>query len=105
MFSINLVFVDAKTIRRLNKKYRKKDKVTTVLSFYYGSRKIPQKAQVLCETRGKRTGQANFSTECLGEIIICPTEAKKQDIKIEDLVVHGLKSLLPQIPTAELQRT
>ncbi|HUS60155.1 MAG TPA: rRNA maturation RNase YbeY [Nevskiaceae bacterium] len=82
MFSINLVFVDAKTIRRLNKKYRKKDKVTTVLSFYYG-------------------GQANFSTECLGEIIICPTEAKKQNIKTEDLVVHGLKSLLPQIPTAK----
>lgn len=109
MFSINLVFVDAKTIRRLNKKYRKKDKVTTVLSFYYGPRKSAswrtQKAQAFCGMRGKRAGQANFSTECLGEIIVCPTEAKKQNIKIEDLVVHGLKSLLPQISTAKLQRT
>lgn len=86
MFSINLVFVDAKTIRRLNKKYRKKDKVTTVLSFYYGR-------------------QNNFSNECLGEIIICLAEAKKQNLSIESLVVHGLKSLLPQIPTAKLQRT
>lgn len=85
MFSINLVFVNAKTIKRLNKKYRKIDKPTTVLSFYYG-------------------GQANFSTGCLGEIVVCPAEAKKQNLSIESLVVHGLKSLLSQIPTAKIRR-
>ena len=92
MFSINLVFVNAKTMRRLNKEYRQKDKATTVLSFYYGDR-----------------GQAKFPSvpqeKCLGEIIICPAEAKKQNLSIESLVVHGLKNLLPQISTAKLQRT
>lgn len=93
MFSINLIFVNAKTMRRLNKEYRQKDKATTVLSFYYGHQK----------------GRAKFPSvtqeECLGEIIICPAEAKKQNLSIESLVVHGLKNLLPQIPTAKLQRT
>lgn len=100
MFLINLVFTDAKTIRRLNKKYRKKDKVTTVLSFYYG----PRKGRSF-DPRGKQAGQVNFSTECLGEIIICPVAAKKQNLSIESLVTHGFKSLLSQIPTAKLQGT
>ncbi len=91
MFSINLIFVDAKTIRRLDEKYRKKDKVATVLSFYYGA---PTKVR-----RTKGGGQA----DCLGEIVICLSEAKKQNLTIEDLVIHGLRNLLSQIPTAKLK--
>lgn len=84
MFSINLVFVDKQTIRRLNKKYRKIDKATTVLSFYYG---------------GDGAG------EIVGEIFICPAMAKEQNLKLEDLVTHGFKNLLSEIPTTAFDRT
>lgn len=80
MFSINLVFVDSKTIWRLNKKYRQIDKPTTVLSFYYGD-------------------EAGLP---VGEIIICPSLAKKQNFKIKDLVIHGLTNLLSQIPATKI---
>lgn len=83
MFSINLVFVDAKTIRKLNKDYRGLDKATTVLSFYYGEGR----------------------PHCLGEIFICQSLAKKQGLKTEELIIHGYKSLLSQIPTAKNLRT
>lgn len=87
MFSINLVFVDRQTIRRLNKKYRKIDKATTVLSFCYC---IPTEA---------RRAKADGVNEVIGEIFICPVMAKKQDLKLEDLVTHGFKNLLSEIPT------
>lgn len=98
MFSINLIFVDAKTIRRLDEKYRKKDKVATVLSFYYGA---PTKAPPAGGTKGG--GQGRQIADCLGEIVICLSEAKKQNLTIEDLVIHGLRNLLSQIPTAKLK--
>ena len=89
MFSINLIFVDTKTIRRFNKKYRQIDKAATVLSFNYGEK-----------------GQAKFpsdsgETGCLGEIVICLSEAKKQNLSIEELVIHGLKNILSEIPTSK----
>jgi len=83
MFSINLVFVDRKTIRVLNKKYRKSDKPTTVLSFYYGEEGagIP-----------------------LGEVFICLEEAKRQKIKLEELIPHGVNNILSEIPAAKTRR-
>jgi len=83
MFFINLVFVDRKTIRELNKKYRNSDKPTTVLSFYYGEEGagIP-----------------------LGEVFICLEEAKKQKIKLEELIPHGVNNILSEIPTAKARR-
>ena len=84
MFSVNLVFVDAKTIRKLNKKYRQLDKVATVLSFYYGE---------------ERAGLSNV----LGEVVICLSEAKKQNLTIEKLVSHGFKNLLSEIPASKLK--
>jgi len=95
MFSINLIFVDAKTIRRLDEKYRKKDKVATVLSFYYSA---PTEVR-----RTKGGGQGRQIADCLGEIVICLSETKKQNLTIEDLVIHGLRNLLSQIPTAKLK--
>ena len=34
-WTLNIVFLDQKSIKNLNNKYRKKDKVTDVLSFHY----------------------------------------------------------------------
>jgi len=91
MFSINLVFVDAETIRNLNKKYRHLDKTATVLSFYYG-----------------QAGPAKFPGDedksgCLGEVVICLSEAKKQGLTIDQLAVHGLKNILSEVPSAKLK--
>ena len=68
---ISIIFVGASKIRQLNKLYRKKDKVTDVLSFFYGNE---------------------------GEIFICLKQAKQQardnkhDLRVElvRLTIHGL---------------
>lgn len=83
--SVSLAFVPPATIKRLNKAYRKKDKVTDVLSFEEGQ-----------GTSDKR--QVTF----IGEIIICPERAKKQaaefgntfEKEIVKLLLHGYLHLL-----------
>jgi len=83
---ISLVFTDEKTIRRLNKKYRKKNKPTNILSFVFAD---------------KKNFVSPSSQGLKGEIIICPAqakrEAKKEGIslrsKITLLIVHGLLHL------------
>jgi len=70
---LSLAFVDEAEIKKLNKRYRGKNKITDVLSF---------------EAREK---------DCLGEIIICPAQAKKQakefkqsyQKEIVKLALHG----------------
>jgi probable rRNA maturation factor len=62
--NLSVALVDNKTIRRLNKKYRRIDKVTDVLSFDYG------------------------------EIIICYPRAKKQAQKLKHSISQELKILL-----------
>lgn len=67
---ISIIFVTEAKIKQLNKLYRKKDKVTDVLSFFYGNE---------------------------GEIFICLSQAKRQardnkvDLQFEliKLVIHG----------------
>ncbi|MEK7665902.1 MAG: rRNA maturation RNase YbeY [Patescibacteria group bacterium] len=69
---ISIAFVTPTAIRRLNRAYRHKDKVTDVLSF----RLDPE----------------------LGEVLVCYTQAKKQavehkwPVKIEltDIIIHGI---------------
>lgn len=82
-FSVSLVFVDDKTIKELNKKYRFKDKITDVLSFEKGKElKLPKNVR-------------------LGEIVISYPEAKRQSKLfkeplqkvIERLFIHGLLHL------------
>ena len=76
---LNLVFVNAKRMRALNKKFRKIDKVTDVLSF----------------------GEAAADPQ-LGEVVICVEQAKQQAKRykvtlleeIQRLLVHGLLHLL-----------
>jgi len=76
-YNLSVGFVGKNEIKRLNKEYRKKDKVTDVLSF---------------------AGEDNL----LGEIIICLPIAKKQakelnhsfHFELQFLFIHGLLHLL-----------
>jgi probable rRNA maturation factor len=83
---ISLILADEKFSRRLNKKYRKKDKPASVLTFIFSEKKNfinPQKSVLL------------------GEIIICPglarKEARQEGVAFRDkialLAVHGLLHL------------
>ena len=74
-YSLSIAFVSKKKSRELNKKYRKKDKPTNVLSFALSKN--------------------------LGELVLCKavikTEAKKQGQIIDEwtgfLVIHGMLHL------------
>ncbi|MFH0987746.1 MAG: rRNA maturation RNase YbeY [Parcubacteria group bacterium] len=84
--SVSLAFVSPLQIKKLNKKYRHKDKVTDVLSFGIDSADYP-------------LPPTDYS---LGEIIICPAQAKKQakefkntfKKEIQKLILHGYLHLL-----------
>ena len=78
---ISIIFVGTKKIRDLNKRYRKQDKVTDVLSFSHG----------LVDTKFKDIFE-------LGEIIICLIRVKKdaQELKsdfekeLKWVIIHGI---------------
>ncbi|OQX01020.1 rRNA maturation RNase YbeY [Candidatus Parcubacteria bacterium A4] len=67
--SISVAFINSKKMRELNRKYRKKDKPTDVLSFFAGEK------------------------DSLGEIIICPEEVMGKRELISCLI-HGVLHLL-----------
>lgn len=70
---IDVFLVDSETMRKLNRKYRKKNKTTNVLSF---------------------TSPLNFPTDTLGEIYLDPKyiEKKKEDLAF--MLVHGVLHIL-----------
>lgn len=80
---ISIAIVGDQTIRKLNKKYRKKDRVTDVLSFQYPKDKF-------------------YPETPMGEIIICYPQAAKQaqvnrhslEKELSVLLTHGLLHLL-----------
>ena len=80
---VSLAFVSPAVIRALNKRYRRQDKVTDVLSF--------------SENEPFRNGE-NF----LGEILICPARAREQAKKFQQsfiaetgrLALHGYLHLI-----------
>lgn len=82
----SLAFVDGKTIKKLNRIYRGKDKVTDVLSF---------------EEDHNNFIDLSTNQKYLGEIVICVAQAKRQakeikcslDNEIARLLVHGLSHL------------
>jgi len=86
---ISIVFVDAKKMQGLNKKYRGEDKVTDVLSFSQGS------------TVSEFFNLPNGYFE-LGEIIVCLTKVKKnaQEFKSDFekelgwVIIHGMLHIL-----------
>ncbi len=72
----NLFFVSEKEIKKLNKKHRKLDKPTDVLSFPLGLALGPD------------------GVVRLGDIVICKAQAKKKKHSISFLVKHGMLHLL-----------
>jgi len=62
---LSIAFVDKKKIKELNKKYRKKDKATDVLSFGKG----------------------------LNEVVICPAIAKTKK-ELAEVLIHGILHIL-----------
>ena len=73
----DLSFVDEKTIRDLNFKYRKINRPTDVLSF-------PLEDMKVCPDGIVR----------LGDIVICRRQAKKKGHTIPFLIKHGVLHLL-----------
>lgn len=88
--NLSIAFVGPGRIRQINKKYRKRNRITDVLAF-------PSFAE------GYR-GQARFLQRDseLGEIIICPSEVKKNAKRfsltfkqeLKRVLIHGLLHLL-----------
>lgn len=75
--TLSLAFVSKEEIKKLNKKYRKKNKATDVLSFDLTTNyKLPTK------------------NSYLGEIVICPEVVKEKKEDILRVFVHGILHLL-----------
>lgn len=83
---VNLVFCDDKTVHRLNRDYRQKDKVTDVLTFtYYGEDQLKSPDQDFL----------------LGEVVLSIPQTKRQakeygvtfESEVYKLVIHGLLHL------------
>ncbi|MFH1366404.1 MAG: rRNA maturation RNase YbeY [Patescibacteria group bacterium] len=94
---ISLILADEKFIRRLNKKYRKKNKSASILTFvFFENNKF-----------------INFQDpRLLGEIIICPDKARKEARqegvafrdKIILLIIHGLLHIIGYTHQNQKQR-
>lgn len=70
--NISIAFVSSDEIKKLNQKYRKKNKPTDVLSF------------------GKTL---DFKSD-LSEIVICPEVVKKNNEELAKMLVHGILHIL-----------
>ena len=70
--NISIAFVSSAEIKKLNKKYRKKNKPTDVLSF------------------GRVLG---FKSN-LAEVVICPEIVKKNGDELAKMLVHGILHIL-----------
>jgi probable rRNA maturation factor len=91
----SIVFVSAKKIREINKKYRKIDCVTDVLSF--------AEDDISGKDGGPSTGsgQPNGCLRILGELLICIDQVKRdaKDLKttfkkeLEWVIIHGILHL------------
>ncbi len=88
-YEFEISIISSEEIRKLNKKFRNKDKSTTILSF------------VSSETKGEFI-EAPSKYNYLGEIFICPEEIEKQAKEIKTstkkqvtrILVHGILHLL-----------
>lgn len=83
---LSIIFVKPEKIRFLNKIYRGIDKPTSILSF----------------SQGQATPQGILM---LGDVVICPSEAKRLNLSVESLIDHGISNLLSEISTPESLRT
>ena len=89
--NLSIAFVGPGTIKKINKKYRNKDKATDVLSF----------AEFKNEEKNIKIKKPEEENN-LGEIIICPQEVKKNaknfktdfSKEIYRVLIHGILHLL-----------
>ena len=70
---IDLFLIDSETMRKLNRKYRKKNKATKVLSF---------------------ATPLNFPSDSLGEFYLDPKYIEKKDENLTYMMVHGVLHIL-----------
>jgi probable rRNA maturation factor len=94
---VTLAFVDDAAMRDLNRRYRRKDKTTDVLSF---GEDLPAGARGLTATRSLRPGPDGVTT--LGDVVISGAQAARQARKrrwplaseVAFLAAHGTLHLL-----------
>jgi len=91
---LSLFFVKPEKILAFNRKYRNLNEPTSVLTFFQG--------QAYPENIRRVTPEKIL---ILGDIVICPVQAKDKNLSIEFLIKHGIKNLLSEIPTAKSFRT
>ncbi len=70
---IDVFLVDSETMRKLNRKYRRKNKSTNVLSF---------------------TAPLHFPTDSLGEIYLDPKYIEKKNENLPFMLLHGVLHIL-----------
>ena len=70
--NISIAFVSSDEIKKLNQKYRKKNKPTDVLSF---------------------SKTLNFKSD-LAEVVICPEVVKKNNEELAKMLIHGILHIL-----------
>lgn len=80
---ISVKFVGREEMHRLNKRYRKIDKPTTILTF-----------SQLEEKEGQVSEKPLGNLKILGDIVICLEEAREQGLTLERLLKHGLRNLI-----------
>lgn len=80
---VSLRFVNSQEMKKLNQQYRGLDKPTTILSFSQQETK-----------EGQAFPKPPRKLNSLGDLVICLTEAKKQDQFLKQLLIHGLKNLV-----------
>ena len=86
-FFLDIYFVGDGEIRRLNKKFRGKDKVTNILSF-----KEPDEFPHP-EIAGAGNKESAKKFKYLGEVCLAPEYIKKHNEDIRELLVHGILHL------------
>ena len=108
---LSIALVGWARIRKLNKQYRKKNKVTDVLSFQYASERSErsgEERQSLFEgistegAQGQKEHEVFFKDACAGEIVICLREVKKNAKRanialkkeLTRVLIHGILHLL-----------
>ncbi len=92
--NISIAFISSDEIKKLNKKYRKKNKPTDVLSFGKTLNFLPP------TNSGQIFGINGYSPKLAGgesdtaEIVICPEIVRKNNEELARVLVHGILHIL-----------
>jgi len=105
LLELSIALVGPAKIKKLNKEYRKKNKITDVLSFLYSSEAKSGEARrnkFLLPSRLRLDERMFFDYNDAGEIVICPQQVKKNAAKYNStfkyeltrVLIHGILHLL-----------